>query len=286
MGQINLEIRDKNISSYLTTNKQLSILLGMDSFVYMVVSQGRIVVLKNYSLKDYNKKYAHLYLDDLQHILLTDPDLKPSFQKIFVGLVHPLAAIVPDGLYDERDRSVFLHHLTDQFDDLAIFTANLPLAEAKVVYTLDHQIVRVLDHLLPTAHITHIWASVINHLLDHHCGHQPSRHLFVNFHLRNIEIFAFDQKWLIFANSFTFEQAEDVLYAIMVVIQELKLEAETIPVFLAGEMIKDSAIYRLLYRFFPKMQFYEEELFYEFGPKMQQLPPHYFVDLMSISKVY
>ena len=286
MGQINLEIRDKNIGSYLTTNKQLSILLGMDSFVYMIVSQGRVVVLKNYTLNTYDKKYPHLYLDDLQDILLTDVDLKPSFQKIFVGLVHPLAVIVPDGLYDERERSVFLHHLTNQFDDLAIFTAELPIVKAKVVYTLDHQIVRVLDHLLPTAHVTHIWSAIINHLLEKHCANQDGHHLFVNFHMRSIEIFAFDQKWLIFANSFSFEQAEDVLYSIMLIIQELKLEAKAVPVFLAGEIIADSAIYRLLYRFLPKMQFYEEAPFFEFGPKMQQLPPHYFIDLMSISKVY
>ncbi len=270
----------------MTTNKQLSILLGMDSFVYMVVAQGRVVVLKNYSLNVYDRKHPHLFLDDLQGILLTDRDLKPSFQKIFIGLIHPLAVVVPDGLYDEKDRRVFLHHLTDKTDDLAVFTSALPLIKAKVVYSLDYQIVKVLDHLLPTAYLTHIWSAVINHLLEKHCPFQKGRHIFVNFHLKNIEIFAFDQKWLLYSNSFPFEQAADVLYAVMVVIQELGLDMKKVAVFLGGEIIEDSAIYRLLFRFFPKLKFYEEELFYEFGPKMQQLPPHYYMDLMSISKVF
>lgn len=267
----------------MTTTKQLSILLGMDSFVYTVISQGQAVLYKNYTIHSYDSKYPELYLEDLKRIILTDADLKPSFQKIFLGLIHPLAVIVPAGLYDEKERRVFLHHLTDKADDLAVLTADIEAIQAKVVFSLDHQVVEVLDHLLPTAHITHLWATIIDYLLEYHCGYQDGPHLFVNFHLNSLEIFAFDQKWLLYSNSFNFGEAEDILYAVLLVIQELKFDAQKVPVFLAGQIIEDSAIYRLLYRFLPKLRFFEEVPLYEFGSKVQQMPPHYFIDIMSLS---
>ncbi len=284
MGQVTIAIRDKNISSYLTTNKQLSILLGMDSFVYMLVSQGRVIAYKNYQLQEFNSKYPHLYLKDLQQTILQDEDLMPSFQKIFIGVAYPLAVVVPDGFYDEQKRRTFLNHLTDKADDLAIFTAPMPAIGAKVIYSLHHEVVNVLDHLLPTAHMTHIWAALINYLSEVHCPYEEGHHLFINFHSTSLDIFVFDRKWLLFSNTYSFGQAEDVLYYVMLVIQQLNLEIETIPVYLAGQTIEDSPEYRLLRRFLPRIEFFEEKVPYAFGSKMQKLPPQYWADITSISK--
>jgi hypothetical protein len=71
----------------------------------------------------------------------------------------------------------------------------------------------------------------------------------------HIYVSIFDRKRVIFTNSFTYENAKDALYVILLAYEQANATPATTPLWLSGMIIADSEIYRMLTRFIRTIRF-------------------------------
>ena len=68
----------------------------------------------------------------------------------------------------------------------------------------------------------------------------------------------------------------------MLVFNQFDLTVEETPVFLSGQLMEDSEIYRLLVRYVKKLQFLDPPAFFQYGTKLAHHPKYLYFDLLCL----
>lgn len=87
--------------------------------------------------------------------------------------------------------------------------------------------------------------------------------------------FVYEEK-LLFFNSFSFNSAEDFVYSVLNVYQQLGLSAHKQTLHLSGSIPIDSACYELLYKYVQNIQFQPLPVRINYSDDVKAMPEHYF----------
>jgi hypothetical protein len=79
--------------------------------------------------------------------------------------------------------------------------------------------------------------------------------VFVNVHSGFFDMVVIHDRKLRFHNSFAYSTAEDFIYFVLFVFEQLKLLPEKVLVTLSGEILKNSAIYEIMYKYIRNLDF-------------------------------
>jgi hypothetical protein len=70
-----------------------------------------------------------------------------------------------------------------------------------------------------------------------------------------MQVMITEKQKLLFYNSFSYATPEDFLYYLLYTYQQLKLDTETVPVNMLGEIVKESVLYELIYKYIRNINF-------------------------------
>ncbi|MCB0651541.1 MAG: DUF3822 family protein [Saprospiraceae bacterium] len=279
MGRLILEIIEDNYSRSFTSALELSILLGVDSFTYMISdgnNQSRL--LKDYTLEKHVNQE-----DEVKNILSSDKQLNAAFRSVLLGIDNPHSTLIPTSFYHEKERRSYLEHLMPLVDQSAIFTDSIDGQSAQNVYAVKSSVLSIFEEHLPGFHILH-FSSVMMRTLESHAKANPGHQVYVYFRPRSLRIFLFDNGRIKFSNSFDFTGVKDVLYYVLLVLEQHGLDNTQTPVFLLGQLLRDSELFRLLYRYIDKLFFFEHEAPVKMGSKLGKMPSWFFYDVLSLNQ--
>ena len=68
----------------------------------------------------------------------------------------------------------------------------------------------------------------------------------------------------------------------MLLYDQFKLNPETDPIHIAGQIVEDSEIYHLLYRYVRHLNLVSGPSYYRFSQLFDTLPQHFYFDLYSL----
>lgn len=283
MGKIDLEIfEDKFLKKY-TAQYELSILLGVDSLCYAVSdSAANLLGLRKYSYSIAPAGFRELP-EAAKEIFLEDQLLRKPFSAIRIAVFHPFVALVPKRLYNDAEKKAYLEKLIRLEKDDRLFSEELPFLQAMAIYPLTAPLIQELGVLAPKAGIRHMAACLARSFAPLYAAEEPRR---VFFNLRDgmAQVFAFEGEEMVLLNTYTFLDSNDLAYFLLLVCQQLGWPAETTPLFCSGLLVEDSAIFRNLQRFFPRLTFTAATGSpLAPGPRFgRETRQHWFVDLLSI----
>ncbi len=275
---IKFDLVEDRFSVNETSLCRLSILVGMDSFAYMVVDERENVkIIREY---DFDKRILrNRWLDQ---ILTSDKWLQHVYKDIRIAVDDPQVALSPKRLFKEEDKLTYLTHLS----------ASLNAGAEVVAEEVDDFGVVLVYHLLPEIKLrllssfpyptwTHLNVCLLK-ALRQHAGNQAGFHLWVMVKEKELKIFAFDRSALHFMNVFPFFSAHDFLYYTTMVCQQIGVKPADTPVFLTGRLMADSEIFRRMERYFPRLSFQKPLPTPIPGEKTKTLPGYFFADLFVI----
>lgn len=275
---IKFDLVEERFSSHETSLCRLSILVGMDSFAYMVVDdRDNIRVIREY---DFDK---HIPRDRwLDQTLTTDKWLQPVYKEARIAIDDPRVALSPKRLFKEEDKRTYLAQLSDSVNAATeVRSEEVDPFGIVVVYSMHSETRIRLQKSVSNPIWSHLNICLLK-ALQQHAGGQPGFHLWVMVRDKELKIFAFDRSALHFMNAFPFLSAHDFLYYMMMVCQQIGVKPADTPVFLAGRLMADSEIYRRMERYFPRMSFLPPKPSPNFGERTKTLPGYFFADLLSI----
>ncbi len=252
----------------------------MDRFFYIITdSQQNVLVLRSYS---YPSKSNYILLkSSLQQTLLDDNLLRLSFQSTKIELVADLSALVPAPLFEPDKVETYLQHLSKVDPINKVHNELVAELDIHNVYAFNLEIYSLLKTYFPRAEFYHMGTSLLKafHALT---KHQTGEDVYLNVMQGSFQAIVFRSKELILYNTFFFRSTKDFLYYVMLIYDQLGLNQEKVPLNISGELLEDSEVYQLVYKYTRNIHFIKRPHFYRFSDKFSHIPEHFYYDLYSL----
>ncbi|MFK8104021.1 MAG: DUF3822 family protein, partial [Saprospiraceae bacterium] len=111
MGKISFEIFEDQFLVNSTQSYNLSILVGMDRFSYLISNnQQQVLGLRSYLYPEPSQNVAALKTA-LHNVFLEDKLLQLSYQKTTIACWYPKNTYVPNRLFQAENKSTYLEKM-------------------------------------------------------------------------------------------------------------------------------------------------------------------------------
>ena len=241
-------------------------------------AQLNVLAVKSFHF-DHKKEKTQLSI--LKDVFFEDYLLKEPYRTIKIVCTTPHFTLIPNKFYNDGQRQLYFENLTTLDDKLVFEADSLKNIDFKNVYALENPLLKFTQATFPFAKRFHIFTALIygcQKIAEMRQGHQ----VFANIRDSHIQILFFDGKDLVFANAFPFNTPQDLIYFIMMVYEQFKLNPENIPLSISGAMTEDSDIFKYIYRYIRHVQFIAAPPYLRLGQEFTGIPQHFYFDLFSI----
>ncbi len=279
MGRINQEIVEFAFATTATQTYELSLLVGADSIYYLVNdAQLNVLALKSFHFDHRREKSATAHL---KAVFIEDEMLKLPFRTTKIVFTTPHFTLVPTKFYDAKSRLAYFENLTTLDGEEHFDVDIIKNIESHNVYLVENALVAALRTTFPQAHYYHYMTPLIKgyqKMATYRDGHQ----MFANVRDGQVQVLFFDNQDLVFANSFPYKTSQDLVYFILNVYEQFKLNPEVTPLSISGSLTEDSDIFKVLYRYIRYISFVNTPSYFRFGQQFTGIPQHFYFDLFSI----
>ncbi|MEM9886100.1 MAG: DUF3822 family protein [Bacteroidota bacterium] len=282
MGVLKTTINDELFNQRKAHQYQLSILLGIDSLLYLVYTQeARILLLKEYTFKSINSQNATA-LADILSFIGNDRLLKLAYREIKIAYLSQKRTFVPNRLYHPDQKKIYLEHIVGLEANDTIQSDDLSLLRSQNIYAVNSAALHQLQQLFPRSKQYHITSAL--YLGYRNCCTLNKANLFVNLRDQSIQIFLFQGQELLFANIMPVHAVEDLVYYVMMVFRQFNLSADQQIVQVSGDIREGADYHRALSRYVKYIQATPSALDYTYHEMHRNtLGKHHFFDVMSIA---
>lgn len=267
------DIKEKDSVLRDTAHNKLSILIGMDSFSYVVSDPEKgLFWYRSFSLRGAGPAPA---IPGLEKLLRGEVALQKQYAFTSVAYHMPHFTVIPDRLYRAEDQRAYMEHLTPLSGDDLLETDDLPSARAHLVYRLPAAYQQLVQQLLPhhrTTHLSSLFLSYFDNLLF--SGSEDQLYLYISGQL--LYALYFREGKFVFHNTFSFRASKDCLYYVLLVFDQFHLDQEKTPVHVCGQLMPDSEIFRLLRRYLGHLEMLELPMQLKLAEPLQDYPAYFY----------
>ena len=191
------------------------------------------------------------------------------------------STLVPWPLFDEKQADCYHHfnHVPDDGEQVCVNRLKNP--EAYNLYSVPTNVVGVMENAFGPMEIRHHSGALTEGLLGRFKNVPGGAVTVVNVRSSAFDIVIIENQKLQLLNSFAFRTAEDFIYFLLFVFEQMKLNPETDAVLLSGNIAKSSRLYELLYRYIRNIDFIERPDAAEYSYVFDEVPQHYYYHLFQ-----
>ena len=258
---------------------ELSILMGVDSFDFMVLdSRQHLLALRSYEVGAQLMGQPSV----LKSLIQGDSLLSQPYRTVKIAWVNGKSTLVPQRLYNEQKKRAYLQQATETGPGDVILSDTLPDYELQNIYSIPRAMETFARQAFSGCRLFHISSALLQGIRKLAVSKEGPQ---VFAHLRNslVFIFVFEDKKLLFANAFPYQSAKDFIYFLLLPYQQFGLKPGGTPAYLSGQLVEESEIYREAFRYLKHIHFVEPPAFFHLGPKISKEPQHFHFDLLGLS---
>ncbi len=284
MGKLTLDIiEDHDRNKLAAAGNHLSILLGADRVAYLISTPDHQTLAVREYERESTAPAGNSILSFLEKIQAEDRYLSQAFAQVRIGWTNPYSVIVPRRLYDPAHRAAYLEYLTTAEKRWEYGEDQLQQFDAWNVYATEGEALAWCRMQFPQSEMVHAATAFLNTASRQLATQSGDKHFFLHTCAGELRLMLLDKSRLYFSNAYTYRTAKDYLYYVLAVAEEFGLDQETTPVWLSGQLVEDSEIYRLIYRYFRKLSFAAWPTKLLPGPKLKAQPQHFYTDLYALA---
>jgi hypothetical protein len=260
---------------------RLSIQVSLNGFSFSILDmvRGKFVVLKHYDLSPMSNHDQKA--DKVKQILASDKHLQPSFKESVALVVTRKSTLMPASYFQSENLKSYLafNHDLDELDELHFN----PLQEidAYDVFTIPNPLSNtILDHFGKIPYYHH-GLPFLHYHLDNASGARKiaALSIFEGF----IDIGVFSENNLLFYNTFQWSTHEDILYYLLYVYKQLKLDVSSNELYICGSTGDQKDLKKLIDQYIKKshLQRPPNDFTYSYTFKNEQT--HHFTNLFRLN---
>ena len=281
---------DPGLNYLFTRNYNLSIRMLPDGFSYTVfdATKNRFMALAEFafpflsaSLPVYGSDQYLQWVEKIisQHILL-----KEDFNKVSVLVGGNKYTLMPPPLFNPENARKYLafNHPLSQEDEVRFDEIHAP--ESVLIYGFAGSINSWINHHYPDATIFHQCSPLLRSM---HIQNKSGNHIatvMANIRSDILDIIAFKGASLHLCNSFSYFTDTDLLYYLLFVMEQLKINTDEASLLLCGAVDENSGLFNLLKTYVRFAGIVPETQAYPYPPSFNSdLLQHRYHDLLNIS---
>lgn len=263
---------------------RLSIQLSLDGFSFCILDQQRekYLALASWDFQNVSNNLALSLL--LKDFLPTIQWLEQDFRETAIIIETPQCTLVPNPLFKQEHAEQYLrfNHYVDH--DHQVRHDYLPLLDAENIWAVHGNILQLLKDHIPAAHIHHHSSSLIEALMLQNKNRGNEESVFVNVRKSRFDVVVLKGNNLLLYNAFNYRTKEDFAYFLVYVLEFLELNPEKVEVTLLGEIVKDSALYGITYKYVRNIRFGKRNSDYGFSYVFDEIPEHFYFNLIHLQQ--
>jgi len=159
--------------------------------------------------------------------------------------------LVPAALYQEKNKEKYLDFLGIKEENSVVCVDYIELADAYNVYCMPKPVDKDFRH--PTS-------VLLESLIKDNLERTDDARIYLNVKNQCFEMIVLKEAKLLFYNYFRFKTKEDFLYFLLFSVEQLHLDAGSIPVYFLGMIEDKSAITEIVSRYFRDIRFKNKDL--------------------------
>lgn len=280
MGKLKTTIVDDTFNQKQSFQYKLFILVGVNSFLYLVTDQNKNVsLLKEYTFG--SRTNTQLLGERIHRLFKDDGLLKLSYAEAKVAFLGSRQTFVPNRLYNPEQKTTYLEHVSDIGASKLIEANQLTLLRAYNVFPIDHATHTYLKQMYPRVQFFHNTSAL--YIGFHQQAVHNGNSLFLNVREEFAQLFFFKNKELLFSNTFQFKSPKDLVYYVLLVYEQFKLDPKVQSIQVASEFEEGGEFHKSLHRYIAHIQPVLPPKGFNFSEKThKQLSNHLFFDVMSV----
>ena len=263
-------------------NKDFQQAIAENSELLIKVSPKRL----SYAVVDNKKQIVALYDEALQmpveetlEELLTDSDeLNFNYQTVKISVETFNYTFIPEDLYSDENLGVY-QSLFSKTHISRPFVSYSKKAFIKTVFSAQENLLAPLLDLFPKAKIYTQAEPFIDGILS---NYQGDKKLALQFNNSSFEALLLSNNGLLYYNIFEIETADDFNYYLLFLLQQLNLSETNLEIIVAGDIDKESLIYKRIEKYFSKISFASNVRIAQLQDTFSDVPAHQFFSLFSL----
>jgi hypothetical protein len=280
MAKHTLEIKDHHLNAESAQDCVLHLVFGTESLSFMAAdSRGMVLALESWEYANATKPFEQFEREP-RRILMEEPIFQLPFSRKHTAVFHPNVTLVP--------RRLFQHAALPDYFNLILKPAEyqyayeeLPEFDAYLVYATEKAQANLLAAVFPKSRIHHLAVPILRYIRS--MAGISDHTVFVNLRSNIAQVAVLERQNLLLFNSYSFSAPTDLLYFILLAYDQFKLDPKHTPLTVAGNILKDSELYRILFRFVQEVRFAVPPVKFHFPPEVDTLPAHCHVDLLCLN---
>lgn len=270
---------DETFDINRTNTYEISIQLSLNGFSFSVMDliRNKFTLLKHYDLT--NKLSFEDKRDEIQSIIQKDKHLNAHYKLTKTLVISPKSVLIPNELFDQNlvKKYFEFNHKLEELEEIH-FNYNNAI-QAVNLYTIPNPISNVLFEAFGKTSLYHQFTPFhTHHLRKHYEKTTVAVYLYENF----IDIGVFQDQKLKFYNHFLIRSKEDILYFILYVYKQLKLNRSENELHISGNFELFPELDSLLKQYVKKIHFQKApgEFTYSYTFKKDQM--NHFTNLFRL----
>jgi len=223
------------------------------------------------------------YINWLDQIIEQRVFLKEKFNKVFIITGGKKYTLMPVPLFEADNARKYLEfvHPLDETDKVNYETINA--LECNLIYAVPDALISWISYRYRSNQTFHVCGVLIRNFLMRFRGGSPVERIMVNIQTDVLDIIIFNDADLRFCNSFYFSNHNDLLYYLLFVIEQLKINSDESPLYLSGNVELNSELLKLLGAYIRYVDIIPENSDMTVSPSIDQAQLHRFFDLLNVS---
>jgi hypothetical protein len=240
------EINTNNNSDLSYT--KLSIQISLNGLSFCVLDSISNTIIKQESTTFSEELIPFQVLKKLKEVLEKNEIDKMSFSDVTIIHRNTLFNLIPKALFDEKEVANYLKFNTKILANDLIAYDEILNFDIINVYVPFVNINNYIYELFGEFVFQHNGTVLIQSLLNNFDGGKEPV-CYVHVLEQQLDITVIANKKLLFYNSFNFSTKEDFIYYVLFVIEQLKLDAETLKLKLFGNIEEDDQLFNVCFKY-------------------------------------
>lgn len=236
---------ETNFDYTRTEHYRLSLHVGTDAFTYALYDRGSSPAFHRES---YPTDRQRSLTANLKTIGKDCPLTGHAFRSVCILLADAPCVAVPQEMFEEGRAESLYYGCMPRVNNQTVLHHVMPQSELVLLYAVDRTFCQLLLEHHPGAQVQ-ASAIPVMEFLHRRSRTGENRKMYVHFHARRMDVYAFEPGKFLLTNSFRCTHGSDVLYFLLYIWQQLGFDQQKDGLFLIGPVPEQEQTLQELRRF-------------------------------------
>ncbi len=283
-----LNITDQSFDSSQTGRYRLSVLIAADSISFCLCDPDRNMYIQlasfvNPSYKGVRRLELEVVENMFEKIASIHPWINGRFAAVNILFEDCRFTLLPLSLFNTATyKSIYEFNFLNTFGEEVLFQT-LTIGDLAMIYGIPDGLAAFLQYKYPFARYHHSNFPLMTVFFNKYRNTTNNGLALVNFRQGAIDIIIVQDRKLKLLNSYTCRADDDVLYFLVMAIEQMGLNPETVELYLCGNIEKDDKLHLQILKYVRNVHLMNRNDDFRYCYAFEKIESHRFYNLLNLN---